>query len=103
MSIGSDSFAETTATSATTRLRGWRLLAMRAFVIATMMVAVSLFALALPGLYSRLAVPCADALNQCLLHPQQVAPLAMLGLTPSSLALIAIGISYVAILLVILI
>jgi hypothetical protein len=76
---------------------------MRALVIATMLIAVSLFALALPGLYPRLSAPCADALNQCLLYPQQVARLATLGLTPSSLALIAIGISYVAILLVILI
>jgi hypothetical protein len=103
MSIGRDSFAETTATLATTRLRGWRLLAMRALVMTTMLVVVSLFALAVPGLYTRFSVPCADALDQCLLYPQQVAPLAMLDLTPSSLALIAIGVSYVTILLVILI
>jgi hypothetical protein len=76
---------------------------MRALVISTMLAVVSLFVLAVPGLYPRFSVPCADALDQCLLYPQQVAPLAMLGLTPSSLTLITIAISYVVILLVILI
>jgi hypothetical protein len=103
MSVGADSFAKTTATSATTRLQGGRLLAMRALVLLTTLVVVSLFALAIPGLYPRFSVPCSDALDQCLLYPQQVAPLAMLGLTPSSLTLITIAISYVTILLVILI
>lgn len=91
--------AASPATS-TTRLQGWPLLIARLAVIATLLVVVGMFALALPGLYPRLTVPCADTLNQCLLYSQQVAPLASLGISPSILALLIIGISYATIVLI---
>ena len=62
--------------------------------------AIGLFALALPGLVTRLATPCADAPNTCLIAPQQLAPLARLGITPHALALTVAAPSCLAMLLV---
>jgi hypothetical protein len=59
-----------------------------------------LYLLALPGLYPRLSVPCTNEFALCLFFPEQVAPLARLGLTPSSLVEIVIAVSYASILLV---
>ncbi|HEV2459506.1 MAG TPA: hypothetical protein VGS80_14205 [Ktedonobacterales bacterium] len=83
-----------------TRLRGWRLLVARAvvFTIITFTVAVGL--LALPGLVPFFATPCADAPNSCLIAPQQVAPLARLGITPHALALGIVGLTCLTVLLV---
>lgn len=70
-----------------TRLRGWLLVVVRAFVFTIMGLAVGTFVAALPGSVTRLATPCADALNTCLIAPQQVAPLARLDITPGALGL----------------
>jgi hypothetical protein len=99
MNARSDPFAKAPATT-TKRLRGWPLLVARLAVIMTLLIVVGMFLLALPGLYSRLSVPCADALDQCLLHTHQVTPLARLGMSPALLALLIIGISYATIVLV---
>src|SRR5260370_14143299 len=82
-----------------TRLRGWRLAVAHVLVFTTMAFIIGLFALTLPGLASRLATPCADALNTCLIAPQQVAPLARLGITPHALALAVVALSCLAMLL----
>lgn len=72
-----------------TRLRGRRLTLARAIVFAVIGGALALYLLALPGLIPRLATPCANNVNQCAITPQQVAPLARLGLTPHDLAVLA--------------
>src|SRR5260370_7724608 len=82
-----------------TRLRGWRLAVAHVLVFTTMAFIIGLFALTLPGLASRLATPCADALNTCLIAPQQVAPLPGLGITPHALALAVVALSCLAMLL----
>ncbi len=69
-----------------TRLTGWRLLVTRVVAFSVVAVTVSLGIVALVN-WRRLAIPCADALNSCLLTPEQVAPLARLGHTPTDLAL----------------
>jgi hypothetical protein len=56
--------------------------------------------LALPGLVSLLAVPCADVVNRCLITPAQVAPLAKLDITPSALAVGVVGLTCLSVLLV---
>lgn len=67
-----------------TRLSGWRLALARTVVMAVSAVTVGLGVYAL-ALWPRLAVPCEDALNSCLLAPEQVAPLSRLGITPVGL------------------
>ncbi len=74
------------ASTPETRLAGWRLLVARAVAYGVIAITVSLGVLALVS-WRRLAIPCADALNSCLLTPEQVAPLARLGYTPTDLAL----------------
>jgi len=83
-----------------TRLRGRRLLLARSVIFSVIGFTLGLYALALPGLYPRLSVPCTHELALCLLFPEQVAPLARLGLTPSSLVEIVIAVSCASILLV---
>ena len=55
--------------------------------------------LALPGTVSRLAIPCQDVLNKCIIAPEQVVPLAKLGITPQALALTVVAVSCLALLL----
>jgi hypothetical protein len=83
-----------------TRLCGWRLLVVRGLIFSVIGFTLALYLLALPGLYPRLSVPCTDELAQCLYFPEQVAPLAKLGLTPGSLIVIVMVVSYASILLV---
>src|SRR5690242_19581626 len=83
-----------------TRLRGRRLLVARSVIFTVIGFMLGLYLLALPGLYPRLSVPCTNALELCLFFPEQVAPMAGLGLTPSSLTVLVIAISYASILLV---
>lgn len=82
-----------------TRLHGWRLAVARVLVFTTMTLIIGLFALALPGFVSRLATPCVDAPNTCLIAPPQVAPLATLGVTPYALALAVVVLSGLTMLL----
>jgi hypothetical protein len=83
-----------------TRLHGRRLLVVRGLIFIVIGITLGLYLLALPGLYLRLSVPCTHELDLCLYFPEQVAPLAKLGLTPSSLIGIVIAVSYASILLV---
>jgi hypothetical protein len=83
-----------------TRLRGWRLVVARTVVFATIGVTVVVGLLALPGLVSLLATPCVDAPNTCVIAPQQVMPLAKLGITPHALALGFVGLTCLSVLLV---
>jgi hypothetical protein len=83
-----------------TRLRGWRLVAARAAVFTTIAFTVAVGLVARPGLVTLLATPCADAPNSCLITPQQVAPLAKLGITPHALALGVVGLTCLSVLLV---
>jgi hypothetical protein len=83
-----------------TRLHGWRLIVARAVVFATIACTVLVGLLALPGLVSLLAVPCADAANRCLITPAQVAPLAKLGITTTALAVGVVGLTCLSVLLV---
>lgn len=69
-----------------TRLSGWRLLLARVVALSVIGVTVALGIVALVN-WRRLATPCEDALNACLMTPEQVAPLARLGITPTGLAL----------------
>ena len=84
----------------TSRLRGAPLIAVRAFVIVVIALALVVYALALPGLAPYLSVPCDDALGSCVITPQQVAPLARLGITPGALAVAVAALSYLTVLLV---
>ncbi|GAC1449642.1 MAG: hypothetical protein PVSMB4_07980 [Ktedonobacterales bacterium] len=68
------------------RLTGWRLIVARMVAFSVIGVTVLLGIVALVN-WRRLAAPCADALNSCLMTPEQVAPLARLGITPTGLAL----------------
>src|SRR5258708_7642133 len=90
----------TPASDQETRLRGRRLLVARSVVFAVIGFTLGLYLLALPGLYPRLSVPCTNEFALCLFFPEQVAPLARLGLTPSSLIVIVIAVSSASILLV---
>jgi hypothetical protein len=47
-----------------------------------------------------MSIPCEDALNSCIISPQQVDPLARLGITPGALAIATAIFSYLSILLV---
>ena len=84
----------------TSRLRGTPLVAMRTFVIAAIALALVVYVLALPGIVPYLSIPCEDALGSCAITPQQVAPLAQLGVTPHALAVAITVLSYLAIALV---
>lgn len=79
-----------------TRLSGWRLLAARAVVMTVSAVTISLGVYALI-LWPRLAIPCEDALNSCLLTPEQVAPLSRLGITPVGLTFAIVVLNCIAI------
>jgi hypothetical protein len=83
-----------------TRLRGWGLVVARTVVFTTIAFTVAVGLVALPGLVALLATPCADAPNSCLIAPQQVAPLARLGITPHALALGVVGLTCLSVLLV---
>ncbi len=83
-----------------TRLRGWPLALARIALVSVMAVTVVAGLVALPGLYASLRRTCTDVLNGCLIGPQQVAPLARLGLTPSLVALGMIGLTVAAVALV---
>jgi hypothetical protein len=83
-----------------TRLSGRRLVVVRAGTFAIVALTLATYALALPGLVPRLSIPCEDALNSCIISPQQVDPLARLGITPGALALATAIFSYLSILLV---
>lgn len=83
-----------------TRLRGRRLVVARSVIFSLIGFTLFLYVLALPGLDARLSIPCADELSLCLYYPEQVAPLAKLGITIPALVGIVIAVSYAAILLV---
>ncbi|HEY7342031.1 MAG TPA: hypothetical protein VH591_14220 [Ktedonobacterales bacterium] len=83
-----------------TRLSGRRLVVVRAGVFAIVALTLAIYALALPGLVPHMSIPCEDAVNSCIISPQQVVPLARLGITPGALAVAAAIISYLSILLV---
>jgi hypothetical protein len=87
-------------TSSDTRLRGWRLFVARLLVFTALAVTTALFVLALPESLTHLATPCANPVDQCLIGPAQVAPLARLGLTPLALAVAAVALSCLVVLLV---
>lgn len=67
-------------------LRGWRLAVARTVAFSVIGVTVGLGIVALVN-WRRLAIPCEDALSSCLMAPEQVAPLARLGLKPTDVAL----------------
>jgi hypothetical protein len=83
-----------------TRLRGAPLALARAFVVAVAAFILVAGLAASPALYATLARPCADALNACLITPEQVAPLARLGISPGQLALGIIVLTLCAVALV---
>src|SRR5262249_576317 len=83
-----------------TRLHGRRLLVVRGVIFTVTGLTLGLYLLALPGLYPRLSIPCTDELALCLYFPEQPPPLSKLGLTPSSLIVIVMVVSYASILLV---
>jgi hypothetical protein len=86
--------------SSETHLHGWRLVAARILVGTSMAVVAVVFVVTLPGSVVPLATPCADPVDQCLIRPEQVAPLAKLGITPVALALVAVVLSCLIVLLV---
>ncbi len=69
-----------------THLRGWLLVVARAVAFSVIGVTVLLGIVALIN-WRRLAIPCEDTANSCLMTPAQIAPLARVGITPSGLAL----------------
>lgn len=69
-----------------TQLAGWRPLLARAVVLSVIGVTALLGIVALLS-WRRLATLCEDAFSGCLMTPEQVAPLARLGITPPDLAL----------------
>ncbi len=69
-----------------TRFYGWRLIVARAIAFSVIGVTVLLGVVALVN-WRHLATPCANATNTCLMLPEQVAPLARLGIKPTGLAL----------------
>jgi hypothetical protein len=83
-----------------TRLSGAPLTLARAAVVAVATFIVMAGLAALPTLYATLARPCAAALQTCLVTPQQVAPLARLGISPGLLALGVIALTLCAVALV---
>ncbi|MBO0784070.1 MAG: hypothetical protein J2P37_35130, partial [Ktedonobacteraceae bacterium] len=91
---------KTEVANSTTILRGWPLLAARLLVFTALAATTVLFVLALPESLAYLATPCADPVNQCLISPEQVAPLAQPGITPLALAVAAVALSCLGLLLV---
>jgi hypothetical protein len=77
-------------------LRGWRLILARAVAFSVINATIGLGIVALVN-WRRLAIPCEAALNACLMAPEQVAPLARLGLTPTDVALGVVVLSCAAI------
>ncbi|HEX8998148.1 MAG TPA: hypothetical protein VF812_19145 [Ktedonobacterales bacterium] len=69
-----------------THLSGWPLLLARTVAFAVIAVTVGLGFYALTR-WQRLAIPCRDAQNSCLMTPEQAVTLSRLGITPMSLAL----------------
>jgi hypothetical protein len=94
---------EPTETTEPTRLRGWRLAIVRALVFPLAALALIVYAVALPGLPSRLATPCDDIPNTCLFTPEQMTQFARLSITPSGLAVAVTALTCLAILLVVLV
>lgn len=84
-----------------TRLSGRRLALARAAVFAVIGATLAMYLLALPGLIPRLAIPCANNVNQCAVTPEQVAPLARLGLAPYDLAVLSAIIAIACVALVV--
>lgn len=95
----SDSTNTVPTTDRATHLRGRRLVAARVLVFTLIAATLAEYVFALPDLVPLLALPCEDNLN-CMITPENVAPLARLGLTPHALAVAAAILSYAAILLV---
>lgn len=99
---------KTSITNSDTRLHGWPLVIARILVFTAMAATVGLFVLALPDNLTSLAIPCTTPVNQavrslfftqCLIESAQVAPLARLGITPHTLAPVAIAFSCLALFL----
>lgn len=100
MNDDSERLHETPPMSSSTSLHGKRLLVARAPIISTTALVSGLFGFALPGSSITLATPCADALNQCLMTPEQVKSLANLGVSPHTVAFLAVALSCLVVLLV---
>src|SRR5947209_13311524 len=100
MKTGAISHMSLPPTSSDTRLHGWPLFVARLLVFTALTVTTALFVLALPDSLTYLATPCADPVDQCLIAPAQVAPLARLGITPLALAVAAVALSCLVLLLV---
>jgi hypothetical protein len=83
-----------------THLRGWPLALARGIFLVVLAFAVVAGLVALPGLYVLLTRTCEDVLNTCLIAPEQVVPLARLGLTPGALVVGMIGLTLIAVALV---
>lgn len=66
------------------RVSRWWLALARIVVLAVIVVTVGLGVYAL-ALWPGFTAPCEDALNSCLMTPEQVAPLSRLGMTPAGL------------------
>jgi len=99
---------KTSITNSDTHLHGWPLVVARILVFTAMAATVGLFVLALPDSLTSLATPCAAPVNQgvrslfftqCLIGSAQVVSLARLGITPHTLALVAIAFSCLALFL----
>jgi hypothetical protein len=80
-----------------TRLRGRPLALARAVFIAVLVVTTIAGIVGLPGLHAVLSRTCEDVINTCLIAPEQVAPLARLGLTPDLVARGTIGLTLAAV------
>ena|SRR5258708_36719254 len=80
MNTGANGHMSLPPTSSDTRLRGRPLVVARLLVFTALAVTTALFVLVLPESLTHLATPCADPVDQCLIVPVQVAPLARLGI-----------------------
>jgi hypothetical protein len=100
MNNGGKRLHETSPMASSASLHGKRLVVARALVISTMALATGLFGFALPVSFVSLATPCADELNQCLMTPEQVTPLADFGVSPHTLAFLTVALSCLVVLLV---
>jgi hypothetical protein len=83
-----------------TRLHGRLLVVVRVGAFAIVALTLATYALAIPGLVPHISIACEDSLNSCIISPQQVGPLARLGITPNALAIATAILSYLSILLV---
>ena len=90
-------------TGEATRLRGWRLVVVRALVFPLAALALTVYAMALPGLPAQVATPCEDIPSTCLITPEQATQLAALGITPAGIAVAATALTCVGILIVVLV